>query len=348
MTDSIRRRSATFSVPRTCIVPVVGSVWLSMIVVFMHSALGAQQNAGDLDVEPSSAPRIAGVGDCPGSDAVAQTVESLIPRRAIPVPRRGAEVNVADQGDSYKVQVVVEGGTHTRLYRDVGRDCAYRARVAAVFVVLTLMPPELLMESPPAMPPPPPVSPSPPVVAVPQPSRVQPPAWRPSLALAGVLDIAPAVRDAPSIVSPGAELRMTLRKGRLGGELGFGVQPAAGFSLAGVNVQQRRVHVDASVVFRQPVSGTIELGAAAGIAGAVFAVEGVNPPVRGAGTRVDLGARAAVEIRVVSTSQRFTAFMGGHAIYFPRSYELATTPAGVVGHTPFLWIGGRLGASLSF
>ncbi|HEY7374573.1 MAG TPA: hypothetical protein VIF57_20590 [Polyangia bacterium] len=316
----------------------------------MHSAVWAQQRVDDTDLAASSAPRIAAIGDCPGADAVAQTIEVLIPRRAIPAPRRGAEVNVADQGDSYKVQVVVEGTTHTRLYRDVGRDCAYRVRVAAVFVVLTLVPPELLMESPPAPPPPPPALPPPLVVAAPPPPPrlFLAPAWRPSLALAGVLDVAPAMLDAPSIVSPGAELRLALHKGRLAGELGFGVQPGAGFSLAGVSVRQRRIPMDASLAFRQPVRGAVELGAAAGVAGAVFEIEGVNPPVRGEGTRVELGARAAVEVRIVTPSRRLAAFIGAHAIYFPRSYELATTPAGVVGHTPSLWVGGQLGASLSF
>jgi hypothetical protein len=326
---------------------VVGSVSLWVLVVFMHSVVWAQQRVDDTDLAASSAPRIAAIGDCPAADAVAQTIETLIPRRAIPAPRRGAEVNVADQGDSYRVQVVVEGATHTRLYRDVGRDCAHRARVAAVFVVLTLVPPELLMESPPAPPPPPP-PPTEVVVAAPPRPPVPTRAWRPSLALAGVLDVAPAVLDAPSIVSPGAELRLALQKGRLAGELGFGVQPGAGFSLSGVSVQQRRIPIDASLAFRQPVRGAVEIGAAVGVAGAVFEIEGVNPPVRREGTRVDLGARAAVEVRVATASRRAAAFIGAHALYFPRSYELATTPAGVVGHTPSLWVGGQLGASLSF
>jgi len=313
----------------------------------MHSVVWAQQRADDTGVDSPSAPRIAAVGDCPGGDAVAQTVEALIPRSAIPAPRRGADVTIADQGDSYKVQVVVEGATHTRLYRDVSRDCAHRARVAAVFVALTLMPPELLMESPPAPPPPPLAAPPAAIVAVPPPP-VQQPAWRPSLAFAGVLDVAPAVLDAPAIVSPGVELRLALRKGRLAGELGLGVQPGAGFSLAGVSVRQRRLPMDVSVAFRQPLRGALELGAAAGVAGAVFAIEGVNPPVRGEGTRIELGARGAVELRVVGPSRRLAGFIGAHAIYFPRSYELATTPTGVVGHTPSLWVGGQLGASLSF
>jgi hypothetical protein len=317
------------------------------VFMFVHSAVGAQQGEGTAATEPPSAPRVAAVGDCPGGEAVAQIIDTLIPRRAIPASRRGVEVSVVDQGDGYKVQMVVEGVTHARLYRDAGRDCAQRARVAAVFVVLTLMPPELLIESPPA-PTPPPSLPPPPVVVAPRKAVVPSPAWRSSLALAGVLDVAPAVLDAPPVVSPGAELRLAVQKGRLAGELGVGVEPRAGFSLGGVDVQQRRLPVDVSLAFRQPLRGALELGAAAGVAGALFAVEGLNTPVRGEGTRIDLGARVAFELRLSSASRRIAAFVGGHAIYFPRSYELATTPAGVVGHTPSLWIGGRLGASVSF
>jgi hypothetical protein len=347
MTDSIRRRSVVRSLPRKRIAPGV-SVWVSLLVAvaFVQTAAGAEQRGDDAAVEPPSSPRIAAAGDCPGSDAVAQTVETLIPRRTIPVPRRDAEVNVADQGDSYKVQIVVEGVTHTRVYRDAGRDCAHRARVAAVFVVLTLMPPELLMESPPAPPPPPPVVP-PPVIAAPPPAAPVQPAWRLSLALAGVVDAAPPVADAPSMVSPGAELRIALQKGRLAGELGFGAQPRSEFSLAGLNAQQRRLPLDVSLAFRQPVRA-IEVGAAAGIAAAVFEAEGVSAPVRSGGTRFDLGARVAVELRVPSASGRWAAFAGAHALYFPRQYELATTPGGVLGYTPALWIGGRVGAAVSF
>jgi hypothetical protein len=343
MPDSIRRRSVVDSLPRKRIALVVVSVLV--MVAFVHAAAGAQQHADDADGGPRSSLRIAAVGDCPGSDAVAQTVETLIPQRATSVPRRDAEVNVADQGDSYKVQIVVEGGTHTRIYRDAGRDCAHRARVAAVFVVLTLMPPELLMESPPAPPPPPPVATAP-VVTASSPAAVRP-AWRLSLAVAGVVDAALAISDAPAMVSPGAELRLALQKGRLVGELGFGVQPRSEFSLSGVEVQQRRAPMDISVAFRQAVRA-IEVGAAAGIAGAVFEDEGVSTPVRSGGTRFDLGGRLAVELRVPSASRRFAAFVAAHALYFPRQYELATTPGGVVGHTPPLWIGGRLGVAVAF
>ena len=153
--------------------------------------------------------------------------------------------------------------------------------------------------------------------------------------------------DAPSIVSPGAELRIALQKGRLAGELGLGAQPSASFSLAGVSAQERRLPIDVSLAFRQPVRA-LEFGAAAGIAGAVFEAEGVNPARPLGGTRIDLGARAAVELRIASASRRLAAFVGAHALYFPRQYELAVIPAGVVGHTPALWIGGRLGAAVSF
>jgi len=284
------------------------------------------------------------VGDCPTSEAIAQTVDNLIPHPPEDALRRTADVGVTDSGETYKVRLMVEGKAHARVYRDLGRDCAQRARVVAVFIVLTLMPPELLVEVPPE--PPPPSSPPPPVVAQPPPPPPAPP-WRLALAVAGVVDLAPAVLDAPSTVSPGAELRASIARRRFATELGLGLQPHADFSLAGLNARQRRVPFDVSVAVRQPLRA-VQLGAAVGVAGAVFDVEAQNLPITSGGTRVDLGGRAAVEIRFASATGRFAAFAGAHGLFFPKRYELTTTPSGVVGHTPALWFGANLGAALAF
>jgi hypothetical protein len=281
-----------------------------------------------------SAPlRISAAGDCPSPDAVTSTIQSLIPQHLADVARRD--------------RVVAEGRTNVRVYRDVGRDCAYRARVAAVFIVLTLMPPEVLMESPPPPPPAAPPAPPPPAPIPPAPPPPPAPRSRISLQLAGVVDVAPAIQDAASTVSPGAELRIGLQRRRLAGEIGLGVQPRADFALVGVDARQRRFPFDLSLVFRQPVRA-IELGVAVGIAGAIFSAEGTNSFIRSGGTRLDLGARAAVEIRVGGPSRRFGAFASAHALYFPRQYELVATPSGVVGLTPALWVGASAGVSVSF
>ena len=70
------------------------------------------------------------------------------------------------------MRLTVSNTQRVRVYRDVARDCEQRARFAAVFVVLTLMPPELLIETPkllaaePPSPEPAPPEPPPPVVAL--------------------------------------------------------------------------------------------------------------------------------------------------------------------------------------
>lgn len=323
---------------------IAASTCAFAVVIFAARAgAGAE---GESPASVSSILRISAVGECPTPEAIAQTVDGLIPHPPADALRRKADVAVTDAGDSYRVHLVVEGKTHVRVYRDVGRDCAQRARVAAVFVVLTLMPPELLVEplaEPPVAPPPPP----PPVVVAPPAPVVPPPRWRFALAVAGVVDVAPAVLDAALIVSPGAELRASITKQRLAAELGLGIQPRSDFSVAGVDTRQRRVPFDVSVAVRQTLRA-VQLGAALGIAGAIFDVDAQNLPVTSGGTRLDLGARLAAELRIASASGRVAGFLGAHALYFPKQYELATTPSGVVAHTPAFWFGATFGAAIAF
>jgi hypothetical protein len=309
------------------------------LALWPTSALGASAQSGDADAETTAGAlrsRISAVGACPLAEGVATTIEGLIPQHVTEVSRRDPKISVADMGHSYRVNVLADGVLHVRVYRDVGRDCAHRARVTAVFAVLTLMPPEVMLESPPLPPaptPPPLISPPPPVPL---------PSWRVSLAVAGVTDVAPAVLGAPSSLSAGGEIRIAVRRHRVAAELGLGFQPSSEFALAGLSARQQRLPLDISVAFRQPVRA-IELAAAVGVATAVFHVAGVDPPVTTGGTRIDLGIRAGAEVRIGRAPRSVAAFVGLHALYFPRQYELVATPAGVVGRTPSLWIGANAG-----
>jgi hypothetical protein len=316
-------------------------LFFAVAILVTRVCAGAE---GEQPASVSSILRISSVGDCPTADAIAQTGDNLVPHPPPEALRRTAEVGVTDGGETYRVRLVVEGKTYVRAYRDVGRDCAQRARVVAVFIVLTLMPPELLVEPPPE----PPAAPSPPIVVAPPPTPVAPPpSWRFALGVAGVVDMAPAVLDAPSIVSAGAELRASIAKRRFATELGLGLQPQSDLTVAGLNARQRRVPFDVSVAVRQPVRAT-QLGAAVGIAGAIFDVEAQNLPITSGGTRLDLGGRVALEVRLASASGRIAAFAGAHALLFPKRYELTTAPSGIVGHTPAFWFGANLGAAMAF
>jgi hypothetical protein len=97
---------------------------------------------------PPSAPEITSTGACPSADAIWTAMSSLVPSGALESLPRAAAVDVADAGETYRVRLTVSNTQRVRVYRDVARDCEQRARFAAVFVVLTLMPPELLIETP--------------------------------------------------------------------------------------------------------------------------------------------------------------------------------------------------------
>jgi hypothetical protein len=294
--------------------------------------------------EPPPELRISTAGECPGAGGVAGTIEDLIPKHVAEVVRRDPKISVADMGGTYRVSVLADGVSHVRVYRDIGRDCAQRSRVAAVFIVLTLMPPEVLMESPPA----PIAPPAPaPIAIAPPPPAPPAPALRLSLALAGVVDVAPAVLDAPSSWSSGGELRLALRRHSLAGELGVGVQPRSDLAFGALGARQQRLPLDVSLAFQRPLRA-VELGAALGVAATVFHVEGVDLATTRGGTRIDLGVRVAIGIRFGTTPRRLAAFAGLHALYFPRPYELATRPGDVVGRTPSVWVGANAGVLWPF
>lgn len=280
------------------------------------------------------APRISTSGACPGLEMISAAVTALIPHGGLDSLPRSAAVEVADLGDSYRVNVVAEGVPRVRIFRDVGHDCAQRARFAAVFIVLTLLPPELVIDvqpevAPPAAPPPP----EPP----PRPFRLD---------VGAVLDVAPAVFDAPQMLAPGGELRIARRFGRLAGVLGAGLEPRASFSQGGLLGRETRVPLDLGLRAGRPI-GPWELDGEAAIAAAIFHAEGLNTLMPQQGTRFDLGGRVGVALRFGPPSARAVPFVGLHALVFPRRYEIATTPQGALGSTPALWVGVALGLSVS-
>ncbi len=71
----------------------------------------------------------------------------LIPPGQEDVLRESVDVQLWDYGDRYRVRVVAPGKRAEKVYADPGRDCHKRARVAAVFVFLTIFPPELWGEA---------------------------------------------------------------------------------------------------------------------------------------------------------------------------------------------------------
>jgi len=110
-------------------------------------------------LDPASV--VDGASNCPRPDAVWAELATLIRQEHLEARLRALNVeggpvaHVVDLGDRYRI---LAAGL-VREYRDPNRDCAYRARVSAVFVALAIDPAELSPEVVPA--PPAPVAPAP-------------------------------------------------------------------------------------------------------------------------------------------------------------------------------------------
>ncbi|HZL17205.1 MAG TPA: hypothetical protein VFG23_05625, partial [Polyangia bacterium] len=181
------------------------------------SAVGTLARAAPAEVPAGAPPPVAALpvavdGVCPRLDTLSAAVTALIPRGDLSVLPGSTAVQVADLGDSYRVRVDAEGVSRVRIFRDVGHDCQQRARFAAVFIVLTLLPPELVIDVQPL-----PVPTSPPVPTPPAPTPREPPPRRYRLELGAVLDLAPPFFEAPQIIAWGGTLRVARRFGRWAG-----------------------------------------------------------------------------------------------------------------------------------
>jgi hypothetical protein len=295
---------------------------------------------------PPSAPEITSTGACPSADAIWTAMSSLVPSGALESLPRAAAVDVADAGETYRVRLTVSNTQRVRVYRDVARDCEQRARFAAVFVVLTLMPPELLIETPklpaaelasePAPPEPPPA----PIAALAPPRRLR-------FELAAMGDTAPAMASAPEMTGAGGEVRAAIGAGRLAALFAIGLQPRTDFTIGALRAREQRIPIDAGIRWRQ-IQRWVEIDGEFSLVAAIFRAQGLSPVVAREATRVDLGLRGGIVLRVGARDARVAPIIGVHAAYFPRPYDLALLPAGVVGRTPSLRLGATAGIAASF
>jgi hypothetical protein len=306
------------------------------LAVLATGAARAAAGAGADAREPvlSRQPIILVSGSCPGLDTITAAITALVPRGDVESLPGSAGVEVTDLGETYRVSVVAGGVPRVRIFRDEGRDCAQRARFAAVYIVLTLLPPELVVE------------PQPKPVPAPAPIVWEPPPRRFRLEIGAVLDAAPPAFDAPQIISPGFELRVARRFRRVAGVFAAGLEPRASFAIGGLTAREQRIPLDLDLRL-QRAFGSLELGAELGMAAVIFHAQGLSTVMREQGTRLDLGARAGAWLRFGRPSTRAAPFVGVHGLLFPWPYEIAVTPRGTLGSFPALWLGATLGLSAS-
>ncbi len=286
--------------------------------------------------EPATA--IGGPSTCPRPDAVWDELLTLVPRERLEA-RLGAvargkrpAVEIVDLGVPYRI---VAAG-QVREYRDESHDCAYRARIAAVFVALAIDPAELVMPPPPT-PPPLPAPPPPPGPAI----EAAPPLTRLDLGVTGLAGIGPDDRTGQL----GAEVRWAGGGRRLGPEAGVLVLLPVDDTIGGVRLRQWRLPLDAGVRARS-IGPRVERYGELGISVALLSERALDLASPQSQTALEIGLRIAVGLH--ATRGRFGPFAALAAVLVPDPPAVFALPAGTLGHTPLLWIGATAGASLGF
>jgi hypothetical protein len=319
---------------------------------------------------------VSGTSSCPAPELVRAEIFQLSSaerRRAIPADSR---VTLSDNGASYRVAVTTDSTRAEKTYDDPARDCARRARFAAVFAVLTLMPPQLAdlveTESKPGAPPDSTKPAAGDTAHAPGSSGKAPPAPlpNPSAQLPNIHESEPTTRPIGSKSEAPRRLNVLRLEARGRLELGFSTSKGSPTPSAGAELSLMRLRpvtpvlafaysspaelgvIDARVRF-QRVEALIgaraghEFGIAAPAAELALvalverarARELTHPE---SARSLSFGLRAAALLALWRTGPIF----GLHAALFPAPTAIEALPRGTVGHLPYLWLGVSAGIGL--
>ena len=239
-------------------------------------------------------------------------------------------VELIDLGVPFQVVV----GGRVREYRDEARDCTQRARVAAVFVALTIDPASIAAASPR------PAAARPIAAAIARPRR----AARRALRRGGSRRRG-RHRQRSRRAGRTRELRVAGGRRPLAFVVGAIALWPVDTRIGGVRLHQWRLPVDAASASgsRKAASRRTPSWACAPRCCPRRALDLAAANSR---TTIELGVRGALGFRVGAS--RFAPFAALHAELVPSPPEIYALPQGVAGHTPYLWIGASAGASMGF
>ena len=298
---------------------------------------------------------VVGAGACPAPATVNAAVEQLILDGDL---GKDAVATVDDRGDHYVVSVELDGKRLQKSYVDASRSCERRARIAAVFIVLTLLPPELWPDRldldegpaspPPAPPPPPPAAsslPSPPPPSPPPPPPSAPPpraaAELVRLELGALIEAAVAAEEFVAAASPGVELRGAIGSGPVALTLSAGYVPEQDFELNGLEATWERVPLSVGARL-QSAPERVRYAADLGVVGMLVQAQSEAPFRPASDSAIDVGLRAGAMVSLALPAE-LLAFIGAHVLYLPWPREIAVAPSGVIGELPALWGGASAG-----
>jgi len=292
---------------------------------------------------------VVGASLCPLPNAVWQELVTLVPSEHLVSRLRGTgaaitSIQVEDIGTAFRISVLDK----VRDYREEARDCAYRAKVAALFAALIIDPAALLntalCESPPCSPKPTP-TPTPPS---PPPARAETKVFpatpsRPLVRLELGPTLVTGLGGEDRTVHWGGVLRLALGRGSVAAVLGAAGLLPAQTRIGGLRLQQWRLPLDLGI--RATLSGArLDFYGEVGLAFALLSERALDlyasrsPIGMALGGRVGLGARLARRARL-------TPFVSLQADLFPDPPSVSALPQGRAGQTPRVWIGACAGAS---
>ncbi len=290
---------------------------------------------------------------CPGRDATVSAVRAVLGQSSIPSDDL-EKIEISDLGERYII--AVKG--RTREYTDEMRDCAKRARVAAVFVALTLAPPDIgssdasQTKPAPEVPDRPKVSTTPdaPVVAAPvpvPPPRLAPPVqsttsnWFPLAELGAKLAVTPFT--SPSIAAWGGQFRGIFACSRWGGALGLDIPARSTFELEAIRIQLARYTADLSLRMKwekDSMRTSLDLGPLISL----LQLRQLDLPDAKRVSRGQAGLRAGAVVAWMN--QHVSPFVGADVELMPSTIPIRVEPNGEIGRTSSVWLGISIGLAL--
>lgn len=288
---------------------------------------------------------------CPKRDATAAAVRALLGQSAI-TSEDIEKIEINDLGERYVV--TVKG--RTREYTDEMRDCAKRARVAAVFVALTLAPPDIGSADASSSQPEPEVADTkvsratnPSALSVPAPVPVAPLApqvqsaagnWVSLAELGAKVAVAPF--NGPPIANWGGLFRGIITSSHWGISLGSDLPARRMFELDTIRIQLARYTTDLSMRTTWeagPLRCSLDLGPLVALLQLRLNQSGAQRI-----TRWQPGLRAGA---VVAWQQHAVSpFLGADVAFTPWTVPIRVEPNGEIGRTPSVWLGLSLGLAL--